>query len=149
MRRILGILVLVIGHSVFAESGDNGVTVHLNYGVVRGARTNLFFECSVTVSNKTGLSLTATNLFSETPGLALAVRGFYGQELARIYVSSVTSSNFTFSPSSSRTYKLLYRVKPTLIPRMFGPVSLRIEGILSGSGYTNNIVSNFILSEVK
>jgi hypothetical protein len=149
MRRILGIFVLLVGHSVFAESGDSGVTVHLNYGIARGAYTNLFFECSVTVSNETSLSLTATNLFSQPPGLALVVRGFYGEELARIYVSSLRSSNFTFSPSSSRTYKLLYGAQPAVGRGIYGPVSLRIEGTLSGSGCTNKIVSNYFICEVK
>src|SRR5262245_50489894 len=102
------ILVLLFGNSVYAES-DQGVTVYINYGVARGGPTNLVFECKVTVRNQTSVPLTATNLFSDLPGLALVVRGFYGEELARIYASSsLTSSNFTFSPSSSRIYKLLY-----------------------------------------
>jgi hypothetical protein len=103
--------------------------------------------------------LTATNLFSDPPGLALVVRGWYGEELARTYASSsLTSSNFIFSPASSRIYKLLYGAKPTVGGRISGlslrarrgsEVSLRIEGTFSGSGYTNNIVSNVIFAEVK
>ena len=95
MTRI--ILVLLFGNSVFAESADHGVTVYINYGVARGGPTNLVFECKVTVRNQTSVPLTATNLFSDPPGLALVVRGWYGEELARTYASSsLTSSNLFF-----------------------------------------------------
>ena len=150
MKRLLAILTLLIGLSAFADSGSNSVMVHLNYVSPKGTHTNMFFECSVTISNQTSAPLTATNLFSQPPGLAMVVRGWYGEELARTYAWPLKSEAFTFSPDTPYTYRLWYGTKPVGIslPNDAVDVSFRIEGTLSGSSYTNSITSNFIVTKV-
>jgi hypothetical protein len=155
MTRLLTILGLLIAVSTFGSPGAD-VTVHLGTVTVVGTHTNMFFECKVTINNQTGVSLTVTNLFCMSPGLALKIADLEGKELKRTYAWPWKAWKWTVPPGNQQeNEKLWYGAKPKhgggitgiSLPDPARIVRLQIEGTLSGSSYAGSITSNVV--EVK
>jgi hypothetical protein len=156
MKTLLIVLGLLAAARAFSGSESTQVTVHLGPVSVLGARTNMWFDCDVTVHNQTGTPLTVTNLFVMPPGLALKVADLNGKELKRVYAWPLKAWKWTHAPGSQREFKRLgYGAKPgrngnvhgISLPETVQVVRLQIEGTLSGSSYGRGITSNVV--EVK
>jgi hypothetical protein len=148
MKRLLMILGLLITASAFGNPGNTNVTVRLGSVSVLGAHTNAWFECNVTINNQTGVPLIATNLFSMSPGLALKVTDLDGKELKRIYAWPWKAWKWTILPGSQQENKRLWYgakqhgsgISGIFLPATAKTVRLQIEGTLSGSSITSNVV---------
>jgi hypothetical protein len=146
---ILGLMITV---RTFGDAGGSNVTVRLDNIRVAGTRTNLYFECNVRINNQSGLSLTATNLFFGSPGLALKVSGLDGKELKRTYAWPWKAWEYTLLAGEQEYKGLWYgarsgrggAVSGISLPETAKIVRLQIEGTLSGSSYTNSIASNVV-----
>jgi hypothetical protein len=151
MKRLLAVLLLLVAVSAFADSG--GVTAHLRVISVTGTHTHPMFICNITLDNQTGATLTATNLFCESPGLALKVAGSDGQELARAYAGQWKIWQFYIYPGSHTFTNLyygynIYNVSGFSIPESTKELKLQLVGTLAGSSYTNRVTSNVIEMQV-
>ena len=153
MKRLLTILGLLMAASEFANAATTNVTVHLDPVSVVGTHSNVWFLCRVTINNQTDASLTATNLFARSPGLALNVSDLNGNELKKTYAAPLHTWKFTFAPGSQTDYKLMYGVpsvsgsygNPGIsLPAAAKTVRLQIEGALSGSDYSRGLTSNVV-----
>ena len=149
MKRLLIILASLITVSAFGDSG--GVTARLGVVSIEGPLTNQMFICNVTLDNQTGDTLTATNLFCMSPGLALRVADLDGHELAKMYAWPWKIWKFQIQPGSHPFSKLCYVGKykgvhtiGVSLPFGTSKVSLQIVGTLSGSSYTNRLTSNVV-----
>lgn len=156
MKNLIAILALLVSVSAFGDSASTNVTVHLGPASVLGTRTNMWFDCDVTINNQTPMPLTVTNLFVRSPGLALKVSDLDGNELKRIYAWPIKSWTWTHAPGTQKEFKRLgYGAKPgpggnvlgISLPENVKTARLQIEGTLSGSSYTGGITSNVV--EVK
>jgi hypothetical protein len=149
MKRLLAILASLMAVSAFADSG--GVIAHLSDVSLNGTHTNLMFTCNVTLDNQTGATLTATNLFCLSPGLALRVSDLDGHELSQAYAWPWEIWQFHIHPGSYTFSNLLYIGKyknvdtvGVSLPTGTKSVRLQIVGTLSGSSYTNRLTSNVV-----
>ena len=154
MKRLLTILALLIAVSAFGDSG--GVTARLEAVSTEGTHTNLMFLCSVTLSNQTGATLTATNLFTMSPGLALRVTDAGGHALPKMYAWPMKFWTWKFQvPPGSQSFQVRYlgrfedlRPVGLSLPADTKKVRLQMVGTLSGSGYTNRLTSNVVEIDV-
>ena len=153
MIKLLTTLGLLVAAGAFANAASTNVTVLLDPISVVGTHSNVWFFCHVRIDNQTDASLTATNLFARSPGLALKVSDLNGLELKRTYAAALHTWKFTFAPGSQTDYKLMYGVpsssgsygKPGIsLPDAAKSVRLQIEGAFSGSGYSGGITSNVV-----
>jgi len=152
MKPILSIIVgLLIAANALADPSNTNVTVRLVDAHHVGPHSNVWFLCSVTIANHTGVPLTVTNLFARFPGLALKISGLDGKELKRTYAVALHNWTWTLPAGSQRVYKLMYGVpaasgsyqNPGIsLPATARTVRLQIEGTLSGSTYNGSITSN-------
>lgn len=156
VKNLIAILALLFAVTAFGDSASTSVTVRLGPVSVLGTRTNMWFDCDVTINNQTLVPLTVTNLFVRSPGLALKVSDLDGNELKRVYAWPIKSWKWTYAPGSQKEFKRLgYGAKPGMggnvlgisLPETVKTVRLQIEGTLSGSSYTGGITSNVV--EVK
>jgi hypothetical protein len=156
MKGLLIVLTLLVRLAGFSQTASTSVTVRLDSASTIGTHTNVSFLCHVRVRNETESALTATNLFARPPGLALRITTPDGKELKRTYAAPLHIWKFTFAPNEQQTFKLMYGVPgiggsyqhPGIpLPGDGRTVLVQIEGTLSGSSYTNRIVSNAV--EVK
>jgi len=156
MKTLLILVGLLTAARGFSGSESTNVTVHLGPVSVLGTRTNIWFDCDVTVHNQTGTPLTVTNLFGMHPGLALKVADLNGKELKRVYAWPHKSWKWTHAPGSQKEFKRLGygakrgrngNVDGISLPETVQVVRLQIEGTLSGSSYGGGITSNVV--EVK
>src|SRR5579872_3691598 len=113
MKNLIAVLALLVSVNVDCCLGSTNVTVHLGQVSVLGTRTNMWFECNVTINNQTPLPLTVTNLFVKSPGLALKVSDLEGNELKRVYAWPIKTWTWTQAPGSQEEFKRLgYGAKP-------------------------------------
>jgi hypothetical protein len=144
-------LTLATALTAVSQSAGTDVKVRLDSASAFGTHTNVWFLCNVTVLNGTRSTLTSTNLFVLSPGLALRIAGLDGKELKRTYAAPLHIWKFAFPPHDQRTFKLMYGVpgiaggyqNPGIsLPDDAKTVTVQIQGTLSGSSYTNQIASN-------
>lgn len=155
MIKLLRIVGLLISTSAFADPSGNTVTVRLSPNVdVVGTQTNVIFRCAMTINNQTGGVLIATNLFSMSPGLALEVTEPDGKWLKTLYAPWLTP-DWILRPGRNRVRWLYYGMDDGLNegsgnphgvsrPDITKTLRLQIEGTLSGTGYTNHLISNMV-----
>jgi len=153
IRLLFGFLMAT---TVLNGAESTNVTVHLGTVVAHGTRTNMWFDCDVTINNHTSVALSVTNLFVRAPGLALRITDLRGEELNRTYAWPLKSWEWTHAPGSQREFKRLgYGAKPSRDGNVLGislpdgvkSVRLQIEGTMAGSSYSGGITSNVV--EVK
>jgi hypothetical protein len=149
MNRLLIILMSLVAVSAFGDPVSTNVTVRLGPVSVIGTYPSVMFKCNVTINNQSDKTLVATNLFAMSPGLALKVSDLDGKELQRTYAMPWITWRFTFSPGIHPLSNLFYGVKiinghkhveELSLPNAAKTVRLQIEGTLSGSSITSNIV---------
>jgi hypothetical protein len=147
MKRMLMILGLFAAAGAFGgEAGD--VTVKLNDVSPKGTRSNIWFECSVTIHNGTSTTFYATNLFYGPPGLALKISDLAGKELKPLYADPYINFNLNTAiiPPGDITFKEPYglgdRHRP--LPESVQVIRVRLDGKLAYTGYTNRLTSNFV-----
>ena len=157
MRQVVKIVLIIFVSLISVRAfGDSvGVAAHLNVVSVNGPHTNLMFTCNITLDNQTGTTLTATNLFCKPPGLALRVSDLDGHEFAQTYAWPWEIWQFHIHPGSNTFSNLLYVRKyknvdtvGVSLPAGTKSVRLQIEGTLSGSSYTNRLISNVVEMQV-
>jgi hypothetical protein len=153
MKRLITLVGLLVSATAFSGPESTNVTVQLGSVSVLGTRTNMWFDCDVTIKNQTRLPLTVTNLFVRPPGLSLRITDLNGKELKRTYAWPLKSWEWTHSPSSQKEFKRLgYGAKPgrngnvlgISLPEFVKSVRLQIEGNMSGSSYNGSITSNVV-----
>src|SRR2546430_13860289 len=105
MKRVITLVGLLIALTALSGPEGTNVRVHLGPVSVLGTRTNLWFDCDVTVNNRTGVPLAVTNLFERSPGLALKVTDPEGKELKRTYAWPLKAWEWTHAPGSQKTFK--------------------------------------------
>jgi hypothetical protein len=159
MNRLITLAGLLIAATAFGDpEGTNNVTIHLGPVSVLGTRTNMWFDCDVTINNQTRVPLTVTNLFVRFPGLALKVTDLDGKELKRTYAWPFKAWQWTHAPGSQKEFKRLgYGAKPgkngnvlgICLPETVKTVRLQIEGAMSGSSYNGSITSNIVDVDIR
>ena len=128
--------------------GADDVTVKLNDVSPKGAGTNIWFECSVTIHNGTKTTFYSTNLFCGPPGLALKISDLAGKDLKSIYADPYINFalNTAIIPPGDITFKEPYglgdRHRP--LPENVQTIKIRLDGRLAYTGYTNRLTSNII-----
>jgi len=148
MKRLLMILGLFAAASAL---GADDVTVKLDGVSPEGNHTNIWFECRFTIHNGTSTPLFATNLFVDSPGLALKISDLDGKELKRIYADPWINYalNSPIIPPGDSKFKEPYGLgRFVALPETVQIVRVRLEGTLSSSGYTNRLTSNVVEVQV-
>lgn len=153
MKELITLAGLLIAASAFGGPESTNVTVHLGPVSVLGTRTNMWFDCDVTINNQTRLPLMVTNLFVRSPGLALKVTDLDGKELKRTYAWPIKSWKWTHAAGSQKKFRRLgYGAKPgrdgnvlgLSLPDTVKTVRLQIEGTMPGSSYHGSVTSNVV-----
>jgi len=154
MKRVLTILVSLIAVSAFCVD-DGLVTVKLNGVTPHGTRTNIWFECSVTIHNGTSAPLTVNNLFLGPPSLALNISDLDGKELKRVYSVGhiVEPLQWTIAPGDNTFTNVGYGLpsgnrRLLSLPEGVHSVRVQVQGILPGSSFTNRLTSNVVEVQV-
>jgi len=156
MKELLTILGLLA--AVRAFGGDDGnVTVKLDGVLPRGMRSNMWFECSVTIHNGTSAPLTFTNLFHGPPSLALKISDLDGKELERVYsnpyIFERATTQWDIAPGDHTFTNILYGLPngnrpPFSLPEGGHTVRVQVQGFLPGSSFTNRLTSNIVEVQV-
>ena len=158
MKRPLIILGLLAAAGAFG--GDDGnVTVKLHDVSPMGTHTNIWFDCSVTIHNGTSAPLTFTNLFHGPPSLALKISDLDGKELKRVYsvpyIFETAATQWDIAPGDNTFTNVLYGLqnasgsRPAIsLPEDVHIVRVQVQGILSGSSFTNRLTSNIVEVQV-
>jgi hypothetical protein len=135
--------------------GAGDVTVKLNRVSPHGTRTNIWFECSVTIHNGTGAPLIVGNLFLGPPSLALKISDLDGKELKRVYSVAhiLEPTHWDIAPGDDTFPNVWYGLPngnrpPLSLPKGLHAVRVQVEGILPGSSFTNRLTSNVVEVQV-
>lgn len=145
MKHLLIMTVLLIAVSAYGGS-DGDVTVKLDDVSARGDRTNMWFQCSITVHNAMSTSLTAGNLFYR---LVMTISDSDGKELKRVHYTPhiIEPTHWVILPGDNTYTNLLYGLawKDQLsLPDGVHAVRVQVQGTLFGGSYTNHLASNFV-----
>lgn len=145
MTNFLMMTVLLIAVSAYGGS-DGDVTVRLNDVSPMGARTNTFFQCSITVHNAMSTSFTAANLFY---GLVMRISDSDGKELKRVHYTPhiVEPTHWVILPGDNTYTNILYGLgwrDQLSLPGGVHAIKVQVQGALFSGSYTNHLASNVV-----